>query len=58
MVFELEHEMAEVEVKRADLIMEIDEKRSYTKEKIKELNSNSKLLLKNSLKMQRQNLWK
>ena len=46
MVFELEHEMAEVEVKHADLIMEIDEKRSYTKEKIKELNSQLKIITK------------
>ena len=46
MVFELEHEMAEVEVEHADLIMEIDKKRSYTKEKIKELNSQLKIITK------------
>ena len=46
MVFELEHEMAEVEVKHADLIMEIDKERSYTKEKIKELNSQLKIITK------------
>ena len=46
MVFELEHEMAEVEVKHADLIMEVDKERSYTKEKIKELNSQLKIITK------------
>ena len=46
MVFELEHEIAELEVKMTDLRMVIQEKRSSTKEEIKELYSQLKIINK------------
>ena len=46
MVFELEHEMAEVEVKHADIYAKIREKRFSTKEEINKLNSQLKIITK------------
>ena len=46
MVFELEHEMAELEVKITDIHMKIEENSSSTKEEIKKLNSLLKIITK------------